>query len=184
MLQRNFTHNVQKSMLRTIVILLALTCITCTVAQAQTFKAAFVNSETIIKELPEAIAASKHIDEMGQKIRDTLQLMQKEFEERILNYRKQESMMTADARQKEEQAINGLRTRFMQYQEQKTAEVQQIRDNFLKPIREKVQAAIEAIAKEEKLNLVLDKVAGLVLYSEDKADITYKVLDKMKRGEK
>lgn len=92
--------------------------------------------------------------------------------------------MTADARQKEEQAINGLRTRFMQYQEQKTAEVQQIRDNFLKPIREKVQAAIEAIAKEEKLNLVLDKVAGLVLYSEDKADITYKVLDKMKRGEK
>ncbi|MCO6465849.1 MAG: OmpH family outer membrane protein [Bradyrhizobiaceae bacterium] len=171
-------------MVRSLFVVLAIGILSSALAFGQSFKAAYVNSETIIKELPEAIAASKHIDEMGQKIRDTLQIMQKEFEERILNYRKQESMMTADARQKEETAINGLRTRFMQYQEQKTAEVQQIRENFLKPIREKVQAAIEAIAKEEKLNLVLDKVAGIVLYSEDKADITYKVLDRMKRGEK
>lgn len=171
-------------MLRTtLVILIAALCCT-TIGTAQNFRAAYVNSETIIKELPEAIAASKHIDEMGQKIRDTLQLMQKEFEERVGSYRKQESMMTADARQKEEEAINGLRTRFMQYQELKTAEVQQLRESYLKPIREKVQTAIEAIAKEEKINLVLDKVAGIILYSEDKADITYKVLDRMKRGEK
>ncbi len=153
-------------------------------AQAQSFKAAFVNTETIIKELPEAQAASKSIDDVGQKIRDTLQLMQREFEERVMNYRKQESMMTAEARAKEEESINSLRTRFLQYQEAKTAEVQAMRESFLKPIREKVQAAIDAIAKEEKLNMVLDKVAGIVLYSEDKADITYKVLDRMKRGDK
>lgn len=169
-------------MLRNLVVVFVALVLAGTVAMAQNFKAAYVNSETIIKELPEAIEASKHIDQMGQKIRDTLQLMQKEFEERILNYRKQESMMTSDARQKEEESINGLRTRFMQYQEQKTAEVQQQREAFLKPIRDKVQAAIEEIAKEEKLSLVLDKVAGFILYSEDKADITYKVLDKMKRG--
>lgn len=92
--------------------------------------------------------------------------------------------MTSDARAKEEDAINGLRTRYLQYQEVKTAEVQSMRESFLKPIRENVQSAIDAIAREEKLNLVLDKAAGIVLYSEDKADITYKVLDKMKRGSK
>lgn len=179
----NFSHY-GSSMVRTFFIVL-LTAIFCSsVVSAQTFKAAYVNSETIIKELPEAIAASKHIDSMGQKIRDTLQLMQKEFEERVGSYRKQESMMTADARQKEEEAINGLRSRFLQYQEMKTAEVQQLREGFLKPIRDKVQTAIEAIAKEEKINMVLDKVAGIILYSEDKADITYKVLDRMKRGDK
>lgn len=163
---------------------MCITILSVTGVSAQQFKAAFVNTETIIKELPEAQRASKTIDETGQRIRDTLQLMQKEFEERVLNYRKQESMMTAEARTREEDAINTLRTRFLQYQESKTAEVQQMRENFLKPIREKVQAAIEAIAKEDKLNLVLDKVAGIVLYSEDKADITYKVLDRLKRGEK
>jgi Outer membrane protein len=155
-----------------------------TFLSAQNYKIAVVNTEIIIKELPEAQQASKSIDEAAQKIRDTLAMMQKEFESRIASYRKQEAMMTSDARAKEEDAINGLRTRYLQYQEVKTAEVQSMRESFLKPIRENVQSAIDAIAREEKLNLVLDKAAGIVLYSEDKADITYKVLDKMKRGSK
>ena len=62
--------------------------------------------------------------------------------------------------------------------------MQQLRENFLKPIREKVAKAIEDVAAEEKLNLVLDKTAGLVLFSEDSADITFKVLDRMARGKK
>jgi outer membrane protein len=171
-------------MIRNILIIICVGILATTFASAQTFKAAFVNSETIIKELPEAQMASKSIDDMAQKIRDTLQMMQKEFEERINNYRKQESMMTAEARAKEEEAINGLRTRFLQYQEMKTSEVQQMREGFLKPIRDKVSAAIQVISKEEKISMVLDVSAGNVLYYEDKSDITYKVLDKMKRGEK
>lgn len=152
------------------------------VASAQNFRAGFVNTETIIKELPEAQQASRNIEESGMKIRDTLQMMQKDFETRLEQYRKQESLMSADAKRKEEEALNALRMRFLQYQETKTAEVGQLREQFLKPIRDKVSKAIAEIAKEEKLSMVLDTVAGVVLYSEDKADITYKVLDRMKRG--
>lgn len=108
-----------------------------TFLSAQNYKIAVVNTEIIIKELPEAQQASKSIDEAAQKIRDTLAMMQKEFESRIASYRKQEAMMTSDARAKEEDAINGLRTRYLQYQEVKTAEVQSMRESFLKPIREK-----------------------------------------------
>ncbi len=153
-------------------------------ADAQSFKAGFVNSETIIKELPEAQKASADIEEMGLKIRDTLQMMQKEFETRIADYQKQEALMSAEAKKKEEESLNALRMRFLQYQETKTAEVQQMREAFLRPIREKVQKAISDVAKEEKLNMVLDRAVGVVLYSEDAADITFKVLDRMKRGSK
>jgi Skp family chaperone for outer membrane proteins len=55
-------------------------------------------------------------------------------------------------------------------------------EEFMQPIRQKVSDAIAAVAKEEKLNMVLEKSLGVVLYSEDKADVTYKVLDRMKRG--
>ena len=151
---------------------------------AQSYRVGFVNTETIIKELPEAQKASADIEVKGMKIRDTLQMMQKEFETRLQEYTKQEALMSADAKQKEQEALNGLRARFLQYQETKTAEMQQLRENFLKPIREKVAKAIEDVAAEEKLNLVLDKTAGLVLFSEDSADITFKVLDRMARGKK
>jgi Skp family chaperone for outer membrane proteins len=155
------------------------------VASAQTNKIGVVNAEVILKELPEALAASKSIEDAGLKIRDTLQMMQKEFESRIESYRKQEAMMTADGKRKEEESLNALRTRFLQYQEEKlgnTGEIARMREGLLQPIRVKVNEAIAAVAKEEKITLVLDKVAGLVLYNDDKMDITYKVLDRMKRG--
>ncbi|MBK6290270.1 MAG: OmpH family outer membrane protein [Ignavibacteria bacterium] len=172
-------------MLQRLSALLVVTLLVGTVVSAQTFKIGVVNAEVILKELPEALAASKTIEETGLKVRDTLQMMQKEFESRIENYRKQEAMMTADGKRKEEESLNALRTRFLQYQEEKlgnTGEIARMRESLLQPIRVKVNDAIAAVAKEEKINLVLDKVAGLVLYHEDKADITYKVLDKMKRG--
>ncbi|MBI2793182.1 MAG: OmpH family outer membrane protein [Ignavibacteria bacterium] len=167
-----------------VIALITFFCAAGTVATAQVFKAAFVNSETIMKELPEAQGAMKKIEDLTLKVRDTLQMMQKDFESRFEAYRKQEAMMSAEAKRKEEETLNGLRTRFLQYQEEKTAEMRQVQEAFLKPIREKVQAAIAVIAKEEKINMVLDKVAGFVLFSEDKSDITYKVLDRMKRGDK
>ncbi len=152
---------------------------------AQNFKIGVVSADVILKELPDAIKAGKTIEEAGLKIRDTLQLMQKEFETRIESYRKQEAMMTADAKRKEEESLGALRQRFLQYQEEKlgqTGEIARMREELLQPIRAKVSEAINTVAKEEKINLVLDKVGGIVLYSEDKADITYKVLDRMKRG--
>lgn len=171
-------------MKNSVIALLVFACAVGTVATAQSFKAAFVNSEIIMKELPEAQESMKKIEQLTLKVRDTLQMMQKDFETRFEAYRKQEAMMSADAKRKEEESLNGLRTRFLQYQEEKTAEMRQVQETFLKPIREKVQAVIAEIAKEEKLNMVLDKVSGFVLFSEDKADITYKVLDRMKRGDK
>jgi outer membrane protein len=114
-------------------------------------------------------------------------MMQKDFEQRIEQYQKQQAMMAADAKKKEEESLQALRMRFLQYQEEKLGaqgEIARMRESLLKPIRDKVQDGINNVAKEEKLTIVLDKTGGLVLYSEDKLDITFKVLDRMKRGDK
>ncbi|NQW30534.1 MAG: OmpH family outer membrane protein [Ignavibacteria bacterium] len=171
-------------MIRSVLTLVLVSICAVSFSSAQTFKAAFVNSETIIKELPEAQAASKKIEDMGSRVRDTLQIMQKDFESKFEQYRKQEALLSAEAKRKEEETLNNLRMRYSQYQEEKTAELGKVRESYLAPIRQKVTEAIAAVAKEDKINMVLDKAAGLVLFAEDKSDITYKVLDRMKRGEK
>lgn len=182
---QGFTYSVSTRMMQRLSVLFMVALVAGAMASAQTTKIGVVNAEVILKELPEALNASKTIEEAGLKIRDTLQMMQKEFESRIESYRKQEAMMTADGKRKEEEALNALRTRFLQYQEEKlgnTGEIARMREGLLQPIRAKVNDAIAAVAKEEKITLVLDKVAGLVLFNDDKMDITYKVLDRMKRG--
>jgi outer membrane protein len=174
-----------------VLFIIALSIITSVYAHAQQgasgTRIGFVNAEVVLKELPEAQQANRNLEDWGSKVQDTLRMMQRDFEARIENYRKQEAMMSADAKRKEEEGLAMLRQRFAQYQEEKLGnqgELARLRESFLAPIREKVAAAVNAVAKEEKIQVVLDKVAGLVLYADDKLDITYKVLDRIKRGEK
>jgi len=144
-----------------------------------------VEVETIVKELPEAVSADKLLKELGQKYKDTLMQIQQEYQQKIEAYDKQKSMMSADQQKKEQDALKAIEQRFGQYQEEKfgmQGEIAQRRDKFLEPIRAKVKAAIEAVAKEESLNYVFDKGSSALLYAEEKSDITYRVLDKIKRG--
>lgn len=149
-------------------------------------KFAVVDIETILKEMPEAIEADKKLKEIGTKWQDTLISMKKDFDERIQKYQKQKSLMNAEQQNKEEEALQNSQMQIMQYQDQKfgtNGELNQMREKFLEPIRIKVRNAIQKVAKEEKFSLVLDKGNPVVLYFEDKYDITYKVLDVIKRGQ-
>jgi outer membrane protein len=146
-----------------------------------------VDVETIVKELPEAIAADKLLKDLGQKYRDTLMLFQKEYNDKYEQFDKQKAMMAADQIKKEGENLRAIEVKFQKFQEEKfgvQGELAVRREEFLKPIREKVRTAIEAVAKDEKLNFVFDKGSSALLYSEGKSDITYRVLDKIKRGEK
>lgn len=151
------------------------------------FKIGFVSAETILKELPEAQTANKALEDWGRKVQDTLAMMQKEFETRLEAYQKQEAMLTADNKRKEQESLQALRMRYGQYQEEKVGaqgELARLRESYLAPIRDKIQAAVAVVAKEEKCSAILEKLNGIVLYSDDKLDLTFKVLDKLKRGDK
>ena len=58
----------------------------------------------------------------------------------------------------------------------------------LKEAKELVDAAPkplkEAVSKDEGLSFVFDKGNGSLLFSEDKFDVTFKVIDRIKRGSK
>lgn len=174
------------NMMRTMICAaLAVCALTATTALAQTapMKIGIVNSETVIKELPEAKDASAKLESMGSKIQDTLRMMQQEFETKLESFRKAEAMMSADGKKREEETLRNLQMRFQQYQQEKSNEIQQLREQFLAPIREKVSAAISAVAKAEKCSVVLDKAGAGVLFSDDKLDLTFMVLDRLKRGD-
>lgn len=150
-----------------------------------TLKVGIVDSETIAKQLPEAQDADKKLADIRKKALDTLEQKQNALKARIENYQKQKSMMNADAQKKEEESLTKAQQEFMQYREFKEQEFGQVRDQLYEPIRETVRKAIAEVAKEEKYQLVLDKSNNpTLLYFEDKAEITFRVLDKLKRGSK
>lgn len=163
----------------------ALLLLTSVNSQAQQLKIGIVNLETIITEMPAAKDADKMLKDLTKQYQDSLIAMRTEFEQKIQDYQKQQSMMTPDAQQAEESKLQELQTRIYQFQESKFGQQGELvvkREQLLAPIRDQVQEAIDKVAKAEGLNLVFDETAAAVLYSEDKFDITFRVLDELKRG--
>jgi outer membrane protein len=84
----------------------------------------------------------------------------------------------------EEKRLNDLNVKMREFATQKldtrTGEAAQEREKRLTPIREKVLRAIESVAKEDGFTFVFDRAN--VLYADAKVDLTYKVIDRLKRG--
>ena len=45
-------------------------------------------------------------------------------------------------------------------------------ETLLKPIRDKIQAAIDEVAKENGYTYIFDRSVGIILYAEDSTDIS------------
>jgi Skp family chaperone for outer membrane proteins len=58
----------------------------------------------------------------------------------------------------------------------------QLQQRLLQPIKEKVTAAIEKVAKDEKISAVME--TGLTIYYDKKLDITFNVLAYLRRADK
>jgi len=174
------------SMKKTVVILaVALVCICNTkTTNAQALKLGYVDTETILKQLPDALEADRKLKDVAIKYQDTLKKFEDDLKTRYEAYKKQEAMMTPDAKKKEEDQLKGIQQVFLQYQEEKfgqTGEIARLRESFMTPIREKILTTIKEVAKEEKINFVFDRTNPGLLYADDKFEITFKVIDKIKR---
>jgi len=141
-----------------------------------------VDINLIVEQMPEAKEADAKLKEMQKQLQDTIMKMQDALQKKVDNYLKQKSVMPAEQQQKQEQALQEEQQKMQQFYNERLSEIQNKREEFLEPIRNKVKNAIQAVAKEENLQLVFDK--GSLLFIEDKYDITFKVLDKIKRGGK
>lgn len=149
-------------------------------------RVAVVDLETLVRQLPEAAQIDRQLNEAAQRFRDTLTQLRSELERRLDEYRKREGILTPDARAKEEEALRQLQEHYLQYQESKfgvDGELARLREQLLQPLRARVQEAIRAVAREENFHIVLDRSSPTVLFAEDRFDLTYRVLDRLKRGQ-
>lgn len=159
-------------------------------------KMAFVDSEVIINQLPEAQQVKKTIEDIGKLYMDTVTVRENEIKSKseALKTKYEDAQKQVEAGKLNADQIKALESEMgtlqneLQMLDQGLAEYKQgIQQTLLqkqselfKPIKEKITQKIELVAKELKYNFVLDKADGTVLYGDKELDITFKVLDKLK----
>jgi outer membrane protein len=146
-------------------------------------KVGYVDSETIMKQLPEAQDAQRKIDALVQQWQAELQKMKDEWKSKYDEYERRKLILTDEARAQMERELSELDRRIAEFQMQKfgpDGELYRKQDELIKPVQSKIFNAIKEVALEEGFDFVFDKSGEiLLLYANEKYDLTQKVLNKL-----
>ena len=147
-------------------------------------KIGYVDSNTILKELPDAQDAQKTIDALVQEWKDELQKMQKELDAQSTDFEKRKLIMSDNKRLEVETQINKLKTDINNYRQSKfgfQGELYTQQEEIMKPVQNKIFLAIESVAEDEELDYVFDRSGDILfLYAKEDYDITSLVLELLK----
>jgi outer membrane protein len=161
-------------MKKTVLVLAAMLALSATTAMGQ--KVMVVDSEKIFKSIDAYNTAIEEADAMAQDYQQQVDDAFNELEERFNIYQSQKASMSATLRQQTEQAIIDRENEITKFQEDVFGEegtVLKKRVELIKPIQDKVFAAIDAYAKEKGYDMVIDKASNAtLLYISPAADHT------------
>jgi outer membrane protein len=169
-----------------ITLLFVLTALAVSFSFAQsTLKIGYVNSETVIKDMPEAKDSQQQLEAMVKTWQEEIAKRSQALKDKYEEYQKQSNMLTETAKQAKQKELVDEEQQLNQYQSEKQQELSVQREKIMKPIQDKVYKAIAKMAKEKNLSFVFDKATDVpVLYADPKFDYTPDVLIILKRGGK
>jgi outer membrane protein len=163
-------------------LLILLCCAMPALAQAQA-KIAHINSESIMQTLPEAIDAQKTLDALVSQWEAELQKMQADWKKKFDDFDKKKLILTDQVRADQEKELRDLDQSISDFRNKKfgqNGELFQKQNEAMKPIQNKLFKILEEIAKEDGYDYIFDKSGEiLLLYSNDKLDLTQKVISRM-----
>ncbi|RMG76747.1 MAG: OmpH family outer membrane protein [Bacteroidetes bacterium] len=148
-------------------------------AQAQKF--GYVDSGAILSEMPEVKQMQSNLDGFKTQLEKKAQSMLTAYQEKQREAAQkkergelspvQEEALLKELQEKEQEIYK--------YQNESQQKLAQKEQELLEPILEKVNNAIQEVAKEEGLQFVFDSRSGVILYADESTDITAKVKAKL-----
>jgi outer membrane protein len=149
-------------------------------------KIGFVDSQTMLKALPEAIKAQGDLDDLTKQYYAHVDSLTGQLQQMYNDFQKQQAKMNPNQQKDAQQKFVTKQQELENFKQQKfgqQGELAKKSDELFAPIKERILKGIQDVAKDEGMNFVFDKTGDVVLlYADTTYDITYKVLDKLKRG--
>jgi outer membrane protein len=171
---------------RKFLFLIAVTVISTTLFAQSPQKLGYVDSQVILSQFSEAIKAQGDLDAITNKWSGQVDSLTVAYQQALADYQKQANTMPDDKKLEMQKTLVAQQQSVIDFRTKKfgqNGEIYQKQEEIFTPVKKKIYAAIEDVAKKEGMQFVFDKSGDIVLLYADAAyDITYQVLDRLKRG--
>ncbi len=139
----------------------------------------FVNTQAILPVAPGADAAQAAFQNELRGFEGELQRLATEIDSLVQAYRRQESLLDADAKSQKQQEILGKQRSAQSRQLELEEQSDRRRNELLAPILKKVTEVIEEIRAERGYSIVFDIAESGVVAADEALDITAAVLERL-----
>lgn len=136
-------------------------------------KMAHVDSQKLLDSLPSYIKAEKELQKFQEDGLNDLAALEKQLNEAYVKLDAEKGNLTPTMLKIEQEKVMALEQRLQQTQNMLKQQLQALQSDYMQPILNRLQEAIEKVAVRNKIDYVLD-VTNL-LYSKTGIDITREV---------
>jgi outer membrane protein len=161
--------------------IIAVVVMAATAGKAQKF--AYIDSEFILENIPEYADAKKEVDELSMQWQKDIEAKFAEIDQLYKKFTAEAVLLPDDIKAKREQEIIQKEKAAKDLQKQRfgtDGDLFKRREELIKPIQEKIAAALESLASTENYAVIFDKAGSVsMMYTNPRYDISEDVLDKM-----
>jgi len=143
-------------------------------------KMGYVDRQSILQKMPDFSAAKKKLQNFVEQKRKKITTEQNSFQKKLLQYRQRQDVMSDSAKKEENKRLKKLQTNISQDENQINKEIQNKRQALIGPLLQKINNAINKVAKEQNLTYVIDDKGFMsnepfILYTSKKAKQKYNI---------
>lgn len=147
-------------------------------------KIGWISSQAVMEKLPEAQEAQRQLDALVAEWQGELTKMQNEWQRKFDDYDKKKLILTDERRAAAEKELMDLDRKIADFRTRKFGQSGELfvkQNELMKPVQDKIFKAIQDVATEDGYDYVLDKSGDILLvYTNEKFDLTQKVLERLK----
>jgi outer membrane protein len=170
-----------RTLLSTLFVALSVSAMAQTQPVAQ--KIGYADWDYIFTQLPDYKQVDSDLKIHQGQLENQMKAKQAEFETKLKAYQSMPATTPDAIRADKERELQGLQEGFQKFQQDAEASFAKKRNDLMEPVYNKVGKAIEEVAKENGYSFILSpQILGggdILLYSDDKYDISVLVLKKL-----
>lgn len=146
-------------------------------------KIGYVDSDAIMKKLPDAQDAQKKIDAQISEWEKELKKLDQTWKNKFDDYERRKLIMSKQKKAEFEKELIALEQETESFKQAKfgaSGELFTKQEELMKPIQNQVFTAIEEVALENELDFIFDRSGDMIfLYAKEEYDLTPQVLSKL-----
>ena len=130
-------------------------------------KFGYINSQELLASMPEIDSVESKVQALGKDLESQYKAMQTEMITKTQDLQNNLNTLSETVRKQKEKELYDLQTRIEEFNQSAQQELYAKQQELLQPVREKAQAAITKVAKEQNLTAVFDLTSGALIYQNE-----------------